>query len=101
MSTPLRGYTALASTGMRVRALVDQVLTPCRGAHMKSNTLLHRVTRAAVVALFLTPNTFASPADEPGCLGKKLSYWMSVIRERNEDMISTALEAIRWLGSQA
>ena len=86
---------------MRVRALVDQVLTPCRGAYMKSNTLLRRVAGAAVVALFLTSNTFASPADEPGYFGKKLSYWMSVIRERNEDMISTALDAIRWLGPQA
>ncbi len=68
---------------------------------MKFSTLLRRVAGVAVVALLIGTNTFASPADEPEYLGKKLSYWTRVIRERNEDMMSLAFEAIRWLGPEA
>lgn len=68
---------------------------------MKPSTFLRKVAGATVVALLVGANTFASPADEPEYLGKKLSYWMIVIRERNEDMISLAFDAIRWLGPEA
>ena len=68
---------------------------------MKSNTLLTKVAGAAVVALVVATTTLASPVDEPQYLGRNLNYWMSVIRDRNQDMISLAFEAIRWLGPEA
>src|SRR5437762_11396122 len=68
---------------------------------MKSNTLLTKVAGAAVVALVVATTTLASPVDEHQYLGRNLNYWMSVIRDRNQDMISLAFEAIRWLGPEA
>src|SRR5262245_4383889 len=68
---------------------------------MKPNTLLRKVAGTAAIVLLIGTNTFASPADEREYLGKKLSYWMSVIRERNEDMISSAFDAIGWFGHHA
>ena len=68
---------------------------------MKSNTLLTKVAGAAVVALVVATTTLASPVDEPQYLGRNLTSWMSVIRDRNQDMISLAVEAIRWLGPEA
>ncbi|OLD20558.1 MAG: hypothetical protein AUI91_06640 [Acidobacteria bacterium 13_1_40CM_3_56_11] len=68
---------------------------------MKSNTLLTKVAGAAVVALVVATTTLASPVDEPQYLGRNLTSWMSVIRDRNQDMISLAFEAIRWLGPEA
>ena len=81
-----------------------------------------RGTRAAVIVaitallIHVTP-TFASTGEDikaqrvqaddnqapdmPRYQGKTLSYWLKVIRDQDEELISFAFEAIRSLGSQA
>src|SRR5437879_2849908 len=68
---------------------------------MKSIRLLGRVAGAAIVILLVATNTLASRADEPEYLGKKLSFWMKVIRDRDKEMISLAFDALRSLGPEA
>jgi hypothetical protein len=59
----------------------------------------HRtVSVAAILVLVLGTNAPASPADEREYLGKKLNYWIQVIQDRDERMISLAFDAIRSLG---
>jgi hypothetical protein len=57
-----------------------------RGVHMK--TIL-------MILLLATAN------DETKYLGKPMSYWIQVIHDRDEEMISLAFDAIRGLGPQA
>ena len=41
------------------------------------------------------------PSQEPNYQGKSLAYWLTVIRNRNEEMMPLAFEAIRNLGPEA
>lgn len=67
-----------------------------------SRRLVSHTFAAAVIAIVLgTTNGLASGADQPQYLGKSLNYWVKVIHDRNEEMISLAFDAIRMLGSEA
>jgi hypothetical protein len=68
---------------------------------MKSITCLRIVATAVVASLIITTNTLASAPDEPEYLGKKLSYWVKVIHDRDEENISLAFDAINAFGPQA
>jgi hypothetical protein len=60
-----------------------------------------RVTAVAGIFFFLiTANTLAA-ADQPVYLGKSLSYWIGVLRDRDEENISLAFDAINAFGPQA
>jgi hypothetical protein len=62
----------------------------------------HRmVSIAAILLLFLGTDALASSLDEPQYLGKTVDYWIKVIRDRDEQKISLAFDAIRALGPDA
>ena len=70
-----------------------------RDIYMNSIRSLLKVMVASIaIATMAIP---ASAADEPQYMGKGLSYWLNVIRDRNEEMISLAFDAIRNLGPEA
>jgi hypothetical protein len=49
----------------------------------------------------MATNALASPPDEPEYLGKKLSYWVNVIHDHDDEMISLGLDAVRTIGPAA
>jgi hypothetical protein len=55
----------------------------------------------AGILLMIGTNTFASPADEPEYFGKNLNYWINVLHDRDQEMISLAFDAIRASGPDA
>jgi hypothetical protein len=64
-------------------------------------------TLAAVIAavILFTPITglaqFSRVADEPRYQGNALGHWLTIIRDRDEEKMSIAFEAIRTLGPEA
>ena len=68
---------------------------------MESNHSLGRAAAAAILMTLMVAAVLPAATDEPVYLGRKLSYWMKVIRDRNEGMISQAFDAIRSMGPEA
>jgi hypothetical protein len=68
---------------------------------MKSTLRLSAIPAAMICILIAGTVTMATAADEPEYLGKKLSYWVKVIHDRDERMISLAFDAIRMFGPEA
>ena len=66
---------------------------------------LRRLTVLIVIAivtiLFMTAVVLSAADDEPRYLGKPFSYWLWVIQNRDEQLISLAFDAVRGLGPQA
>src|ERR1051326_9299769 len=63
-----------------------------------------RTIRVAAIVMVLAGWIGASSgfaADEPNYQGKSLSYWLNIIHERNDEMISLAFDAVRGMGPQA
>ena len=61
----------------------------------------HRIVPIAAILLMIGTNTFARAADEPQYFGKNLNYWINVLRDRDQEMISLAFDAIRAGGPDA
>jgi hypothetical protein len=66
-----------------------------------TSTRLNRIVPIAAILFIVGTGAFAAPPDEREYLGKNLNYWLNVIRDRNEEMISLAFDAIRALGPDA
>ena len=88
--------SALALRVLMLRASLD--VSRCR-AHA-SRALALRVVPIAAILLMIGTNT-ALPADEPEYFGKNLNYWINVLRDRDQEMISLAFDAIRAAGPDA
>ena len=71
------------------------------GTLMNAIRFVRRFTVATMMIVLMGGSALAASDDESKYLGKPLSYWLQVLRERNEEMISLAFDAIRGLGPQA
>jgi hypothetical protein len=56
---------------------------------------------AIVIVLASAVNTYASEIDQPMYQGKSLSFWVQVIRDRDEKLMQIAFDALRSMGPQA
>src|ERR1041385_3805110 len=79
----------------------SHALRLCGGTHMSLDRFHRMVSIAAILLLFLGTDALASSLDEPQYLGKTVDYWIKVIRDRDEQKISLAFDAIRALGPDA
>jgi len=58
-------------------------------------------TAVIVIVLASAVNAYASEIDQPMYQGKSLSYWVQIIRNRNEKVMQIAFDALRSMGPQA
>ena len=68
---------------------------------MNAIRFVRRFTVATMMIVLMGGSALAASDDESKYLGKPLNYWLQVLRDRNEEMISLAFDAIRGLGPQA
>ena len=68
---------------------------------MMINRFVNIIAGVAILVVSIASNIAASPADEPEYLGRKLTYWIKVIHDRNDELISLALDAVREFGPAA
>ena len=66
-----------------------------------SSSRFRRIVLIAVILILIGTNTFALPADEREYFGKRLSHWINVLRDRDQEVISLAFDAIRAAGPDA
>jgi hypothetical protein len=62
---------------------------------------VRRLALTSIMILLMAGSVLSGTIDEPKYLGKPLDYWLQVLHDRNDEMISLAFDAIRGLGPQA
>ncbi len=69
---------------------------------MNASRFLQKIVVATMMLILMAGSALPVVAtDDMRYLGKPLTYWLQVLRDRNEEMMSLAFDAIRGLGPEA